>query len=256
MLPIILGVAAAALLVGCSRREENNADSRSTPMPSSPPLASTLREPDPIPLRVPLTRPQPSPSQIIGAGRCRSEAPRPERFAIQDPRAEFCRLHELLRGASCRIEGDLVMASEERVQPSLFGLFPNLSEHSDFGAVARDSNLSPKLAALEGLQTYLYSGRPCELDQLGDLMDLMEAYTLYRSALNNPQAPLRRAFREGRAGCILLRSGQREEGGHDHHVDGVTLRHNQSHDAIVTPATIALEGLPNDTPVSDCLVLR
>ncbi len=257
MLPIILGVAAAALLVGCSRREENIPSSQSaSTQPNEAPSALAPSAPRPLLLQVPLSRPHASAIPAIAPGRCRPEAPRPERFAIQDPRAEFCRLHDLLRGASCRVEGDQVVVSDARVQPSIFGLFPNLSEHSEFGMVARDPDLSRKLAALEGLQTYLYSGRPCEFDGLGDLMDLMEAYTLYRAALNSPQAPLRRAFREGRAGCILLRGSMHDESGHEHHVDGVAVHHTQSHDAIVTPATVALEGLPADTPVSDCLVLR
>ncbi|HKY63136.1 MAG TPA: hypothetical protein VJR29_06935, partial [bacterium] len=210
----------------------------------------------PLPLQVPLSRPAPAFNPNPAPGRCRGDAPRPERFAIQDPRAELCRLHELLRGGACRIEGGSVVLSEERAGPSLFGFFPSLNEGSDFGAAARDPVLRERFAALEGLQTYLYSGRPCEFDQLGDLMDLMEAYTLYRSALNSPQAPLRQGFAEGRAGCILRRGAFREAAGHDHEVDGVVLHHHQAHDAIVTPATVALEGLPADTPVSDCLVLR
>jgi len=40
-------------------------------------------------------------------------------------------------------------------------------------------------------------------------------------------------------------------------VNGSVVHHQVSrHDLLVTPATIQLEGLPADTPVSDCLVVR
>lgn len=257
MLPILIGAAAAAIfLSGCGRHEESPPNpSAAPPEPSAPPLTS----PRPITLSVPLRPPSAAPFRRPPAMEgCRSDGPRPERFAIQDPRAEFCRLHELLRGGACRIEGREISVSEERTLPSVFGLFPNLSDGSDFGAVARDPELRRKLGALEGLQTYLYSGRPCEFDQLGDLMDLMEAYSLYRAAFNAPQASLARAFREGRSGCILRRAIHRDEGVHDHEINGLSVHHTQSHesDAIATPASLALQGLPSSTPVSDCLILR
>ncbi len=89
-------------------------------------------------------------------------------------------------------------------------------------------------------------------------MDLMEAYTLYRAALNSPQPELRRGFTEGRVGCILRRGVHEDEAAHDLQWNGHPTHHLEGsrHDAIVTPATVRMEGLPADTPVSDCIVVR
>lgn len=267
MFPIILGVAAAALLIGgCSRRED-------PPPPADRPPEPPPRDPVPsgprlgslgsggstgrwlVPTLVP---PRPSAVTAFSPPVCNGSAPRPERFVIQDARQEFCRLHEVLRGGTCRIEGGRMRLSEERTLTSVFSLIPNLEENSNFLAVPQNRDLREKLTQLEGLQMYLHSGRSCEFDGLQDLMDLMEAYTLYRAAMNSPNAELRRGFAEGRVGCILRRGVHEDQGAHDHEVNGITVHHTQTHthDAIVTPATVALEHLPADTPVSDCLVVR
>ncbi|MCE9626068.1 MAG: hypothetical protein K8R69_11570 [Deltaproteobacteria bacterium] len=99
MLPVILGVAAAAIfLSGCSRSEESPSPP-SAPPPDLPPPASAPR------LR-PLGSasggrwlvPTLIPSRLAGplsfsAPQCSPEAARPERFVIQDARQEYCRLH-------------------------------------------------------------------------------------------------------------------------------------------------------------------
>lgn len=268
MFPIILGFAAAALLVGgCSRREEvSPAPSASPPNPPSSELSGTVPGPRASGSFGPrgrwsppdLSAIRPTTTLAFAPPQCNPEAPRPERFVIQNARQEFCRLHEVLRGGTCRIEGNRVLVSEERSMVSVFSLIPNLQENSNFSVVQVNSELRPKLGQLEGLQMYLYSGRPCEFDGLQDLMDLMETYTLYRAAMNSSRSELRQGFAEGRVGCILRRSVHEDAGAHDHEVNGISIHHTESHfhDAITTPATIALEHLSSGTPVSDCIVVR
>ncbi|MCE9626067.1 MAG: hypothetical protein K8R69_11565 [Deltaproteobacteria bacterium] len=149
------------------------------------------------------------------------------------------------------------MASDAPTATSIFSLIPNLQNEGNYSSVMANPELRTILSTLEGLQMYLYSGAPCSFENLQDLMDMMEAYTLYRSVLTSPRADLRQAFSEGRVGCILRRAIHEESGGHDHEVNGSVVHHQVSrHDLLVTPATIQLEGLPADTPVSDCLVVR
>ncbi|MDL1871857.1 hypothetical protein FBR05_06595 [Deltaproteobacteria bacterium PRO3] len=267
MLPVILGVAAAAIFLGgCGRREDPPPAPAGPPRDPLPPENSAASSP-PRTLGsgpgtgrwlVPTLVPPSAAASPFGPPQCRVDAPRPERFVVQDARSEFCRLHEVLRGGACRIEGDRVLVSEDRSRASVFSLIPNLREDSDFSAVPRNPELRAGLAQLEGLQTYLYSGRPCEFDGLQDLMDLMEAYTLYRAALHSPQAELRRGFSEGRVGCILRRGVHEDGEAHDLQWNGLSIRHGEGsrHDAIVTPATVRMEGLHADTPVSDCIVVR
>lgn len=257
MLPIII-FAAAALLVGCSRSEEAGPAPSDPPPPPPPPPSSGRRDGRPGLWGTPHSVGRPAEAhaaETIPA--CNVSAPRPERFVIQDARQEFCRLHELLRGGVCAVEGNRVTLSETRTMTSVFSLIPNLRETTDFSVVRRHAELRGKLNQLEGVQMYLYSGEPCAFDGLQDLMDLMESYTLYRAAFNGSNAELRRAFPEGRVGCILRRGIHAESGPHHHEINGVSVSHAaSSHDAILTPATLILEGLPADTPVSDCLVVR
>lgn len=268
MFPVIVGIAAAALLLGgCSRREENTpAPSAPPPLPPEPsvsPSQPRLRSlgsargtrrwevPSLLPNHV-------SSAQSFGSPTCNVAAPRPERFVIQDARQEYCRLHELLRGSACRIEDGRMVASEESRLTSIFSLIPQLREDSNFSAVSQNMELRGKLGQLEGLQMYLYSGRPCEFDGLQDLMDLMEAYTLYRAVARSADGSLRRGFEEGRVGCVLRRGILQSEGEHDHVVNGVNVHHSveRIHDALLTPARVSLDHLPEGTPVSDCLVVR
>lgn len=243
MLPLLLGAAAIALFAtSCSRnedrpREETPPPPRVTP-PPLPPVESSFRP--------------------FGPEQCNPDAVRPERFTIQDARQEYCRLSEVLFGRRCSISGNQVIVERESRLPSILTFAHG--GHDGVSMAARNTEIRERLAQLEGLQTYLYSGQKCRLDGDGDLIDLIEAHSLYEAYFRSEDPAMSQAFREGRVGCIVRRGLLTEDhhhgeaAGQEHGSGGPG--HGHTHDLILTPATLRLNTFPVGTRASDCLIVR
>lgn len=245
MFPIILGVAAIALLAGCSRSDSPSG--REEPSQRPPP-------PEP---RIPPLSLEPT-LRSFGVEQCNPSAARPERFTIQDARSEYCRLSEVLFGRRCTINGDRIVVERGTTLPSVLSFAMDHSGRlEDAGRV---TVLRDRLGTLAGLQTYLFSGQACRLDGDGDLIDLIEAHSLYESYFQSADPEMNRAFREGRVGCVLRRGLLPEDHHHDGHGHGSGASHDHggghTHDVILTPATLRLNSFPEGTRASDCLIVR
>lgn len=224
MLQIIAVAVAAALFAGCSRREENpphvepEPRVQPNPLPATPAQASTLN------------RVNESLSNFTGANCNPNSGSRPAEYSLSDPRGDFCRLHTILTGRVCELNGQGQIATIDEGGPLPNSLVANFT-FSNLNRLLADPNFRNKFSGLQGLSMYLYSGRACGLDGEADMVDMIEAYTLYAAA----RREFRSEFDRGAIGCVL--SVATLNGTH-HHQEGARLvAHHASHPQIVTEAT-------------------
>ncbi|MFO1520006.1 MAG: hypothetical protein U1F57_10145 [bacterium] len=263
MIPILLGIAAVALFAGCSRNEEAPAESRSTPNPlpsaeTAPPPRLVIVFPQPqappsifFPAPQAPVRVDESLSNFAGPACNPGAGSRPREFALRDPRGDFCRLHAMLTGRACELnpQGQILRLDEGAPLPdSLSGNFT----FSNLNRLLADPSFRQNVSSLQGISIYLYGGRPCALDGEADLVDMIEAYTLYSSA----RREMRQAFDGGRVGCVLTVGTL--SGDHQHEEGGRLVTHHESHSQILTAATRRMNpgALPPGMEVSSCGVLR
>lgn len=273
MLPIIIGIGAALILTGCSKREDEPAPGpRRIPLPPEDrprPTANTessATENSAHPVAGAWSRARTRPSlPRFDAAQCNPGQEIPLRFALQDPRQEFCRLHTLLTGGSCSVEGNNLQISPTRTDQGLFHRLARGSSSERLLGLQRDPEIFRQLAPLEGLPLYLAEGNACELDSVIDVQNLVSVYSLLQSTQGSQR--WREPFHSGNMGCILQFSAITYTGVHSHDVEGHQIRHQQSesHRLVITPAHLSTgyrrqnPGFPElgpDTPVSDCLVVR